>query len=83
MPYDSQPHCFPAHMTSAVLRHMFMCVCAVCQFTREARFTGEGYLGLKMDDVLNPDNFYAGIGFRTDQQTGLMFYRQGQVQTTV
>uniref|UniRef100_A0A8C1UB59 Laminin, alpha 5 n=1 Tax=Cyprinus carpio TaxID=7962 RepID=A0A8C1UB59_CYPCA len=47
-------------------------------FTREARFTGEGYLGLKMDDVLNPDNFYAGIGFRTDQQTGLMFYRQGQ-----
>uniref|UniRef100_A0A671KLI3 Laminin subunit alpha-5-like n=1 Tax=Sinocyclocheilus anshuiensis TaxID=1608454 RepID=A0A671KLI3_9TELE len=47
-------------------------------FTREAHFTGEGYLGLKMDDVLNPDNFYAGIGFRTDQQTGLMFYRQGQ-----
>ncbi|XP_016088609.1 laminin subunit alpha-5-like [Sinocyclocheilus grahami] len=47
-------------------------------FTREAHFTGEGYLGLKMDDVLNPDSFYAGIGFRTDQQTGLMFYRQGQ-----
>ncbi|XP_016099348.1 laminin subunit alpha-5 [Sinocyclocheilus grahami] len=48
-------------------------------FTREAHFTGEGYLSLKMDNVLDhPDNFYAGIGFRTDQQNGLMFYRQGQ-----
>uniref|UniRef100_A0A671KQZ1 Laminin subunit alpha-5 n=1 Tax=Sinocyclocheilus anshuiensis TaxID=1608454 RepID=A0A671KQZ1_9TELE len=48
-------------------------------FTREAHFTGEGYLRLKMDNVLDhPDNFYAGIGFRTDQQNGLMFYRQGQ-----
>ncbi len=62
---------------------MFMCVCVVCQFTREAHFTGEGYLGLNMDNVLNPDNFYAGIGFRTDQQNGLMFYHQGQVQITV
>uniref|UniRef100_A0A672MXZ0 Laminin, alpha 5 n=1 Tax=Sinocyclocheilus grahami TaxID=75366 RepID=A0A672MXZ0_SINGR len=36
-------------------------------FTREAHFTGEGYLSLKMDNVLDhPDNFYAGIGFRTD-----------------
>lgn len=58
-----------------------MCVCYI-QFTREAHFTGEGYLGLKLDDVPDvPDNFYAGIGFRTDQQDGLMFYHQGQVQT--
>ncbi|XP_057219104.1 laminin subunit alpha-5 isoform X1 [Triplophysa rosa] len=48
-------------------------------FTREAHFAGEGYLGLKLDDVPDvPDNFYAGIGFRTDQQNGLMFYHQGQ-----
>ncbi|XP_043080700.1 laminin subunit alpha-5 isoform X1 [Puntigrus tetrazona] len=47
-------------------------------FTREAHFTGEGYLGLRRDDVLNPDSFYAGFGFRTDQQNGLMFYRRGQ-----
>ncbi|XP_056106000.1 laminin subunit alpha-5 isoform X1 [Rhinichthys klamathensis goyatoka] len=48
-------------------------------FTREAHFTGEGYLGLKMANVLDlPDNFYAGIGFRTDQHNGLMFYHQGQ-----
>ncbi|XP_052396695.1 laminin subunit alpha-5-like [Carassius gibelio] len=50
-------------------------------FTRKVRFTGEGYLGLKIDTnkvVEYPDNFYAGIGFRTDQQNGLMFYRQGQ-----
>ncbi|XDV45701.1 hypothetical protein PO909_013751 [Leuciscus waleckii] len=46
-------------------------------FTREAHFTGDGYLGLKMEN-LPPDNFYAGIGFRTDQQNGLMFYHQGQ-----
>lgn len=30
-----------------------------------------------------PDNFYAGIGFRTDQQNGLMFYHQGQVKITL
>lgn len=58
-----------------------MCVCIVCQFMREAHFTGEGYLGLKMDNVVDhPQELYAGIGFRTDQQNGLMFYRQGQVQ---
>uniref|UniRef100_A0A9J7XYR4 Laminin subunit alpha-5 n=1 Tax=Cyprinus carpio carpio TaxID=630221 RepID=A0A9J7XYR4_CYPCA len=48
-------------------------------FMREAHFTGEGYLGLKMDNVVDhPQELYAGIGFRTDQQNGLMFYRQGQ-----
>ncbi|XP_051961295.1 laminin subunit alpha-5-like [Xyrauchen texanus] len=48
-------------------------------FTREAHFAGEGYLGLKLDGVPDvPDNFYAGIGFRTDQQNGLMFYHKGQ-----
>ncbi|XP_051518234.1 laminin subunit alpha-5 [Myxocyprinus asiaticus] len=48
-------------------------------FTREAHFAGEGYLSLKLDGVPDvPDNFYAGIGFRTDQQNGLMFYHQGQ-----
>lgn len=60
-----------------------MCV-VLFQFTREAHFTGEGYLGLKMENVLDlPDDFYAGIGFRTDQQNGLMFYHQGQVQITL
>uniref|UniRef100_A0A8C1MWR1 Laminin subunit alpha-5 n=1 Tax=Cyprinus carpio TaxID=7962 RepID=A0A8C1MWR1_CYPCA len=52
-----------------------------CQDDRlvSAHFTGEGYLGLKMDNVVDhPQELYAGIGFRTDQQNGLMFYRQGQ-----
>uniref|UniRef100_A0A8C1MUB0 Laminin, alpha 5 n=1 Tax=Cyprinus carpio TaxID=7962 RepID=A0A8C1MUB0_CYPCA len=36
-------------------------------FMREAHFTGEGYLGLKMDNVVDhPQELYAGIGFRTD-----------------
>uniref|UniRef100_A0A8C1MUI0 Laminin, alpha 5 n=1 Tax=Cyprinus carpio TaxID=7962 RepID=A0A8C1MUI0_CYPCA len=67
--------------TTADFPYVFMCVCIVCQFMREAHFTGEGYLGLKMDNVVDhPQELYAGIGFRTDQQNGLMFYRQGQVQ---
>ncbi len=60
-----------------------MLICVVCQFTREAHFTGDGYLGLKMNSLPIPDDFYAGIGFRTDQQTGLMFYSQSQVHITV
>lgn len=52
------------------------------QFTREAHFTGDGYLGLQLADVPDvQDNFYAGVGFRTEHQDGLMFYHQGQVQT--
>nr|XP_009294934.1 laminin subunit alpha-5 isoform X1 [Danio rerio] len=47
-------------------------------FTREAHFTGEGYLGLKMDYVDLANSFYGGIGFRTDQQNGLMFYHQNK-----
>lgn len=62
-------------------KHLCACLC-VLQFTREAHFAGEGYLGLNLDNVPDvSDNFYAGIGFRTDQQNGLMFYHQGQVQT--
>lgn len=66
-------------MTSPVLRYVF-----VFQFTREAHFTGGGYLGLKIENALDlPDDFYAGIGFRTNQQNGLMFYHQSQVQITL
>ncbi|XP_073731136.1 laminin subunit alpha-5 [Misgurnus anguillicaudatus] len=47
--------------------------------TREAHFTGDGYLGLQLADVPDiQDNFYAGVGFRTEHQDGLMFYHQGQ-----
>ncbi len=72
-----------ATTTSVALRHVHVFICVVCQFTREAHFTGDGYLGLKMNSLPIPDDFYAGIGFRTDQQTGLMFYGQSQVHITV
>ncbi|XP_036390362.1 laminin subunit alpha-5 isoform X1 [Megalops cyprinoides] len=42
--------------------------------TREAHFSGTGYISLPLDNL--PDaksDFYAGLGFRTDQKNGLMF----------
>ncbi|KAJ8408959.1 hypothetical protein AAFF_G00239800 [Aldrovandia affinis] len=43
--------------------------------TREAHFTGMGYLGLAMDNLPKlQSTFYAGLGFRTDQKNGLMLH---------
>ncbi|KAJ8370727.1 hypothetical protein SKAU_G00107550 [Synaphobranchus kaupii] len=43
--------------------------------SREAHFTGTGYLGLGLDNLPNlQSNFYTGLGFRTDQKNGLMLY---------
>ncbi|TRY84024.1 hypothetical protein DNTS_013565, partial [Danionella cerebrum] len=46
-------------------------------FTREAHFSGDGYLGVLMGSV-DLTNFYGGIGFRTDQQNGLLFHYQNE-----
>ncbi|XP_063064918.1 laminin subunit alpha-5 isoform X2 [Engraulis encrasicolus] len=44
---------------------------------REAHFTGQSYLNMMMGNTpALRDNFYAGVGFRTDQNDGLMFYHQ-------
>ncbi|XP_031422129.1 laminin subunit alpha-5 isoform X2 [Clupea harengus] len=44
---------------------------------REAHFTGQSYLNMKLDQAPGlKDNFYAGVGFRTEQKEGLMFYHQ-------
>ncbi|XP_076132765.1 laminin subunit alpha-5 isoform X1 [Alosa pseudoharengus] len=44
---------------------------------REAHFTGQSYLDMKMDKApALRDSFYAGVGFRTGQKEGLMFHHQ-------
>ncbi|KAJ8257343.1 hypothetical protein GJAV_G00184600 [Gymnothorax javanicus] len=43
--------------------------------SREGHLTGTGYLGLAVDNLPNlQSNFYAGLGFQTDQKNGLLFY---------
>ncbi|KAK1157833.1 hypothetical protein AOXY_G24001 [Acipenser oxyrinchus oxyrinchus] len=47
---------------------------------RTARFTGNGYLDLSLDNVPSLlDNFYSGFGFRTSQSNGLLFYHKTTV----
>ncbi|KAG7323189.1 hypothetical protein KOW79_012891 [Hemibagrus wyckioides] len=46
---------------------------------REAHFKGQGYLDLKLDNLPDiTDNFYAGVGFRTEQKNGLLLHHQAQ-----
>ncbi|XP_058846993.1 LOW QUALITY PROTEIN: laminin subunit alpha-5-like [Acipenser ruthenus] len=47
---------------------------------RTARFTGNGYLDLSLDNVPSLlNNFYSGFGFRTSQSNGLLFYHKTTV----
>ncbi|KAK1801637.1 hypothetical protein P4O66_022279, partial [Electrophorus voltai] len=44
---------------------------------REAHFTGNSYLDLKLDDLPDLSSaFYAGLGFRTAQENGLLLHHQ-------
>ncbi|KAK7884079.1 hypothetical protein WMY93_027202 [Mugilogobius chulae] len=44
---------------------------------REAHFSGQSYLDLALTNVPSlRNNFYASLGFRTDQKDGLMFYHR-------
>ena len=53
---------------------------SLSQVVREAHFTGQSYLNMKLDQAPGlKDNFYAGVGFRTEQKEGLMFYHQASV----
>ncbi|KAG9332520.1 hypothetical protein JZ751_014618 [Albula glossodonta] len=46
---------------------------------REAHFSGNGYVGLSLDNLPSlQSNFYAGLGFRTDQKNGLMLHHVAQ-----
>ncbi|XP_061114000.1 laminin subunit alpha-5 isoform X1 [Conger conger] len=43
--------------------------------SREVHFSGTGYLGLSLDNLPSlQSNFYAGLGFRTDQKNGLLLH---------
>ncbi|XP_030624223.1 laminin subunit alpha-5 [Chanos chanos] len=44
---------------------------------REAYFSGQSYLLMDSTTGLT-DSFYAGVGFRTEQKNGIMFYHQAQ-----
>ncbi len=61
--------------------HVHVCLCCVSVYSWGS-FHWWRLSGLEHGQCTE-DNFYAGIGFRTDQQNGLMFYHQGQVQITV
>ncbi|XP_072512537.1 laminin subunit alpha-5 isoform X2 [Salminus brasiliensis] len=45
---------------------------------REAHFNGQSYLDIGLDALPNITNFYAGLGFRTDQSNGLLLHHQAQ-----
>ncbi|XP_022533328.2 laminin subunit alpha-5 isoform X2 [Astyanax mexicanus] len=45
---------------------------------REAHFTGQSYLDFNLGILPNITNFYAGLGFRTDQENGLLLHHQVQ-----
>ncbi|KAK3546887.1 hypothetical protein QTP86_003815 [Hemibagrus guttatus] len=46
---------------------------------REAHFKGQSYLDLRLDNLPDlTDNFYAGVGFRTEQKNGLLLQHQAQ-----
>lgn len=50
------------------------------QVAREAYFNGQSYLDLKLDNLPGiTDNFYAGVGFRTEKSNALLLYHQAEV----
>lgn len=50
------------------------------QVAREAYFKGQSYLDLKLDNLPDlTEQFYAGVGFRTEQKNALLLHHRAQV----
>lgn len=58
-----------------------VCVCVHVQLAREGYFSGQSYLNFNVTDASSiMNNFFAGLGFRTETTDGLMFFHKSQVR---